>query len=110
MIRIPRQAPALYGSVALMAFAAVAAPSAAPSHSPSPVRTGYKAPGLPTHTKTYSAKIGKKARRDVSHSTSGRYISQGPFALKGWSAHGVAGSVSCIDILERVSSSQRVDE
>ncbi|EUC63433.1 hypothetical protein RSOL_491080 [Rhizoctonia solani AG-3 Rhs1AP] len=94
MIRFPRQTPALAGSVALMAFAAVSAPSAIPSHSPSPARTNYKAPGLAGHSATsYSRNLGKGGgQRDISFTGPGHYKSQGPFALKGWSAHGIAGS------------------
>ncbi|KDN45390.1 hypothetical protein RSAG8_04977, partial [Rhizoctonia solani AG-8 WAC10335] len=93
MIRIPRKAPALAGSVALMAFAAVSAPSAIPSPSPGPIRTGYKAPGLAGHSATsYPGRLGKRGQRDISFNGPGHYKSQGPFALKGWSAHGLTGS------------------
>ncbi|CUA68757.1 hypothetical protein RSOLAG22IIIB_03616 [Rhizoctonia solani] len=95
MIRIPRQGPALAGSVALMAFAVISAPRAVSSHSPSPVRTTYKAPGLAGHSATsYSRSLamGKKGQRDVSFNRPRHYKSQGPFAPKGWDAHGVAGS------------------
>ncbi|KAJ1303353.1 hypothetical protein OPQ81_011548 [Rhizoctonia solani] len=92
MIHIPRQAP-VWGSVALVAFAAASASQGTTPRSPNPIRASYKAPGSAGHSaSSYPASIVKRNRKDVVLNGSGRYISQGPFALKGWSAHGVTGS------------------
>jgi hypothetical protein len=78
--------------MALAAFAAVTVPLAAPS-SLNPARKGRRTSGLDR------ASIGKKVKGDVALRAPGRYKSQGPFALKGWNAHGISGSVSLIELL-----------
>jgi len=85
---------ALYGSVALVAVAAASAPKGVSSQHPNPVRTGYKAPGH--FTTSYPTGKEKRVRGNMAHHGLDRYKSQGPFAPRGWSAHGVNGSVSLI--------------